>query len=90
MVLGRFTYRHHSTIALAGPWSPSFEDFVINLNLSVELYGCEICFLTLREKRRLKLSEKRILSEYLGPKEMRKGSGQRITGLNKNPVFMIY
>jgi len=34
--------------------------------LPVVLYGCETWSLTLREERRLRVSENRVLGEYLG------------------------
>ena len=36
--------------------------------LPVVLYGCEMCWLTLREKRRLRVSENRLLRRKFGPK----------------------
>ena len=36
--------------------------------LPVVLYGCETWSLTLREKRRLKVSENRVLERIFGPK----------------------
>ena len=36
--------------------------------LPVVLYGCETCSLTLREERRLRVSENRVLRRMFGPK----------------------
>ena len=36
--------------------------------LLVVLYGCEICSLTLREERRLRVFENRVLRRVFGPK----------------------
>jgi hypothetical protein len=36
--------------------------------LAVVLYGCETCSLTLREKHRLRVFEKRVLRRMFGPK----------------------
>jgi hypothetical protein len=36
--------------------------------LSVVLYGCETCSLTLREEHRLRVFEKRVLGRIFGPK----------------------
>ena len=46
--------------------------------LPVVLHGCETWLLTLREERRLRLSEKRVLRGMLGPKE-----GRGIWGMEK-------
>jgi len=37
--------------------------------LSVVLYGCEACSLTLREERRLRVFENRVLRRVFGPKK---------------------
>jgi hypothetical protein len=37
--------------------------------LAVVLYGCEIWSLTLREERRLRVSENRVLRRIFGPEE---------------------
>ena len=37
-----------------------------NITLSVVLYGCETWSLTLKEERRLRVYENRLLREYLG------------------------
>ena len=50
--------------------------------MPVVLYGCEAWSLTLREECRLRVFEKRILSEYLGPRGMRMGSGEGYTMRN--------
>jgi hypothetical protein len=39
-----------------------------NINLARVLYGCETWLLTLREKRRLRLFENRVLRRIFGPK----------------------
>jgi hypothetical protein len=41
--------------------------------LPVVLYGCETWSLSLREERRLRVFENRILGEYLDPRQMRMG-----------------
>jgi hypothetical protein len=46
------------------------------------LYDCETWFLTLREERRLRVFENRILRDYLGPRGMRMGSGEGFTVRN--------
>ena len=45
-----------------------------NIILSVVLYGCETCSLTLREEHRLRVSENRVLRRIFGPK------GDGVTG----------
>ena len=39
-----------------------------NINLCVALYGCETWSLTLREERRLRVFENRVLRRIFGPK----------------------
>jgi hypothetical protein len=55
---------------------------------SVVLYGCEICSLTLREERRLRVFENRMLRRIFGPKRY------EITGewrkLNKEEFNDLY
>ena len=43
--------------------------------LPVVLYGCETWYLTLREERRIKVFENRILRRIFGPKRMGSGEG---------------
>ena len=50
--------------------------------LPVVLYGCEKLFLTLREECRLRVFEKRMRDEYLGPRGMRMESGEGSTMRN--------
>ena len=50
--------------------------------LTVVLYGCEAWSLTLREERRLRLFEKRILRRIFGPRGMQMGSGEDFTVRN--------
>jgi hypothetical protein len=45
--------------------------------MPVVLYGCEPCSLTLREKRRLRVFENRVLRRILGPKM------DKLTGVQK-------
>jgi hypothetical protein len=49
--------------------------------LSVVLYGCEAWSLTLREERRLKVSENRVLRRMFGPKR------DEITGNGENYIM---
>ena len=46
--------------------------------LPVELYGCETWSLTLREKRRLRVFENRILRRIFGPKRDENGESRRL------------
>jgi len=51
--------------------------------LSVALYGCEIWSLILREERRLRVVENRVLSRIFGPKrDEEQGSGGNYIGLH--------
>jgi len=48
--------------------------------LPVVLYGCETCSLTLREERRLRVFENRVLRRVFGPKVGRDNRGmEKIT-----------
>ena len=47
--------------------------------LPVVLYGCETWSLTLREERRLRVFENRILRRIFGPKRDTNGSGEGFT-----------
>ena len=51
--------------------------------LPVVLYGFEACFLTLREERRLRVFENRILRRIFGPKRNANGELTRLH--NKEP-----
>jgi hypothetical protein len=44
----------------------------------VVLYGCETWSLTLREKHRLRVSEKRVLRKVFGPKREEDGSWRKL------------
>ena len=46
--------------------------------LSVLLYGCETWYFTLRDKRRLKVFENRILRQIFGPKQYENGEWRRL------------
>ena len=64
---------------------------VIIYALSVVLYGCETWSQTLREKRRLRVLENRVLRRIFGPKrdevsgEWRKLHNEELTGLYSSP-----
>jgi hypothetical protein len=59
--------------------------------LLVVLYGCETCFLTLREEHRLRVFENRVLRRIFGPKrdevtgEWRKLHNQELHNLYSSP-----
>ena len=59
------------------------------------LYGCETCSLTLREERRLKLFENRVLKRIFGPKrgevtgQWRKLHNEDLTDLYSSPNIMM-
>jgi len=57
-----------------------FNDYNIqNCNLHLFLYGCETWSLTLREERRVRLSENRVLRRMFGPKrEEVTGEGRKL------------
>jgi hypothetical protein len=61
------------------------------LILPVLFYGCETWSLTLREERRLKMFEKRVLRSIFGPKkdevtgEWRKLNNEGLNGLYSSP-----
>jgi hypothetical protein len=65
--------------------------------LSVVLYGCETWPLTLREKRRLRVVENRLLRRILGPKrnevtvEWRKQNNEKLSDLysSQNIIWVI-
>jgi hypothetical protein len=46
--------------------------------LPVVLYGCETCSVTLREERRLRVSENRVLRRMFGPKREEVGDWRRL------------
>jgi hypothetical protein len=52
-----------------------------NIILPVVLYGCEAWSLTLREERRLKVFENRVLRRVFGPK------GDEVTGNGENYIM---
>jgi hypothetical protein len=62
--------------------------------LPVVLYGCETCSLTLREKRRLRVFENRVLRRIFGPKrdevtgEWRKLHNEELRGLYSSPSII--
>jgi len=53
-----------------------------NIFLPAVLYGCETWSLTLREERRLRMFENRVLRRIYGPK------GNEVTGEWKNYIMM--
>jgi len=64
--------------------------------LPVALYGCETCSLTLREKRRLRVFENKVLRRIFGPKrdevirEWRKVRNERLNDLYFSPnIFRV-
>ena len=63
--------------------------------LSVVWYGCETGLLTLREKRRLGVSENRVLRRIFGPKrdevkrERRKLHNENLNHLYFHPIFFV-
>ena len=63
----------------------------INIILSVVLYGCETCSLTLREERSLRVFENRALRRIFGPKrdevamEWRKLYNEELSDLYSSP-----
>jgi hypothetical protein len=64
--------------------------------LPVALYGCETWSLTLREERRLRVSEKRVLRRTFGPKrdkvtwEWRKLHYEELNELNCTPHPVLF
>ena len=52
------------------------------------LYGCETCSLTLREERRLRVFEDRVLRRIFGPKRVEVTGGCRI--LRNEELNVIY
>jgi hypothetical protein len=65
-----------------------------NINLSVVLYGCETWSMTLREERRLRVFEYRVLRRIFGPKrddatgEWRKLHNEELNDLYSSPNFV--
>jgi hypothetical protein len=57
--------------------------------MPVVLYGCEIWFLTLREERRLKIYESRILRRIFGPNRDENGDWRRLHNEEPNIVRVI-
>ena len=61
--------------------------------LPVDLYGCETWLLTLREERRLRVFEKRVLRGIFGPKrdgvtgEWRKLHNEELNDLSRHTIF---
>ena len=49
--------------------------------ISVTIYGCETCSLTLREERRVRLFENRVLRRVFGPKR------DEVTGNGENYIM---
>jgi hypothetical protein len=66
----------------------------ITIILPFVLYGCEIWSLTLREKRRLRVSENRVLRRIFGPKrdevtrELRKLHDEELNNLYTSPIIV--
>ena len=57
--------------------------------LSVVLYGCETWSLTLREERRLRIFENRIVRRILGPKKGEKGERRRFHNEELHSLYCV-
>jgi len=61
---------------------------ILSLSVHIVLYGCETLSPTLREERRLRLLEKRVLRRIFGPKR------DKLTGewkkLHKEELYVLY
>ena len=69
----------------------TFKDFKIKIHktiiLPVVLYGCEAWYLTLREERRLRVFEKRILRRVFGPKRDANGEWRNLHNEELHSLF---
>jgi hypothetical protein len=55
--------------------------------LPVVLYGCETWFLTLREERRLRVFENRVLRKIFGPKREEDGSWRKLHNVELHSLY---
>jgi hypothetical protein len=63
-------------------------EMYINLTLPVLLYGCETWSHTLREERRLRVFENRVLTRILGPKwDKVKGEWRKLNNEELNDLY---
>jgi len=59
-----------------------------NCNLPVVLYGCETLSLTLREERRLRVFENRVLRKIFGPRRVRlTGEWRKLHNVELNDLY---
>jgi hypothetical protein len=62
-------------------------DFLQNYNIAFVLYGCETWSLTLREERRLRVFENRVLRDELSG-ELRKLHNEELHDLYSSPTIV--